>query len=96
MKIKWKVGEAPTGPYRSFFNRPWPSAEINGQAAAMMHCETSYSASVVKSGKHEPIKVYIAVWHENGASFDWRSMKKRFATIDEAKAAVAKYFESKA
>ena len=33
MKLIWKVGEAPTGRYRSFFKRSWPLAYFAIDAA---------------------------------------------------------------
>lgn len=33
-KLKWRVDPAPTGPYRSFSKRAWPSADYPNGATA--------------------------------------------------------------
>lgn len=37
VKMKWRVGEKPTGPYRSFHKRSWPTAWYGEDLAASLH-----------------------------------------------------------
>jgi hypothetical protein len=39
LKIKWKVADAPTGRYRSFQSRSWPSASVNDKQVAYVVCK---------------------------------------------------------
>lgn len=92
IKVKWKVGEPPTGRYRSFHNRTWPSAEYsNGDPALSIACDDSYTSARAKSGQHAPLTLSIAQWPETRidgqSSFTWRRLKQRFSTLAEAKAA---------
>lgn len=91
--IKWKVAEAPTGQFRSFAHRCWPTASYPGdKIAAQILCNDSYSAFTVRSGSHEPLKVMVADYSVS-PSWQWRVMKARFSTLDEAKAAVLSFVE---
>ena len=91
IKLKWQVAPAPTGRYRSFEKRGWPSADYEtGQPAITLYCDTGYSASAAKSGEHGEITVAIAVWREReglSPTFDWRRLKARFSTLQAAKEA---------
>lgn len=53
-KIKWKVGEKPTGMYRAFQSREWPTAcyVVGDRYAFSISCEDEYRPADVKSGKH--------------------------------------------
>ena len=99
-KIRWKVDSAPTGRYRSFDRRGWPSAEYaNGDIAAMIQCPDEYIPSNVKEGKHAPLTVLVADWNRNAeerkakGAFGWRKLKGTFATLKEAQAATAKIID---
>src|SRR5208282_1286331 len=92
-KIRWKVDSAPTGRYRSFSKRGWPSADYaNGDIAAHILCEDEYIPSNIKEGKHAPLTVHVADWNippeERGkrGAFVWRKIKGTFATLKEAQA----------
>jgi len=86
MKLKWKVEEETTGPYRSFFKRGWPSAYLpDGRVAFSVSCEDSYVPSRVKSGHHKELKIQVADWSEKAGTFVWKTLKKRAATLAEAK-----------
>lgn len=86
MKIKWVVGVKPTGPFRSFSKRSWPSGFIgpNHNSAFFITCEDEYVPAKVKSGQHGELKVGVAIYGVDGR-FVWRNFKKRFATLKEAK-----------
>lgn len=90
IKLKWKVDPAPTGPFKSFWKRGWPSAEYqNGECAAMIFCakETEYKGS----SRYEEglsLKLKVAQWYTdaNGnLTFRWRECKARYDSLDAAK-----------
>ena len=86
MKYKWKVSEPPTGRYRSFHKRAWPSAyylDPEKRPAALMNCEKSYHPKEARSGNHPELTVRVA--DHSQKPFKWLVLKKHFATIDEAK-----------
>jgi hypothetical protein len=90
---KWEIDPPTTGAHRSFDERAWPMAvDIEHDAPiARIRCEESYVPSLVKQGKHSPLKLSIADYSEASAkngSFVWKTLKKEFATLDEAKAAL--------
>lgn len=92
-KLKWTVGSEPTGRYRSFEHRAWPSADWpNGEGAAFIACEESYTPARARQGGHAPLTVYVAVYRADGIGFDNRRLKSRPATIAEAKQLVERYF----
>jgi len=65
MKLKWKVSEVPTGRYRSFHGRQWPSASYVGtdKPAVYLSCEDDYIPAQVRVGTHAPI--WITMLHHN-------------------------------
>jgi len=95
MKLKWEVAPVPTGRYRSFEERGWPSASYrNGDedAAARIECADEYVPANAKSGKHLPLHLHVAHWvnpdeRGEGAAFKWRKVIQIFETLPEAKAA---------
>lgn len=97
IKIIWKVGEVPTGKYRSFFTRSWPSASLeNGDAIGLIECVDHYEPSKVQNGSHAELVLKIAdrsnPTPETGA-FVWRKAKARFKSLNEAKSALVKILE---
>ena len=96
MKIKWKVSEAPTGPYKSFQRRGWPIATFDdGSYAATLQCEDEYRPSSVKSGQHKPITVTICLHgrKEEGRGLITAKLKQHAATLDEVKSMVTAFYE---
>lgn len=94
LKLKWTVSAPPTGLFRSFFERGWPSAELDGNPAALLRCADAYLPRRVKEGNHAPIKVWIAVWRktrDGRDTFDWRSLKGEYATVADAKASATRF-----
>ncbi|MFI5260776.1 MAG: hypothetical protein ACHQU0_03210 [Candidatus Paceibacteria bacterium] len=93
--LKWRVSSEPTGRYRSFGRRAWPSAEYpNGDAAAYVTSTDEYVPSQVREGKHAPLTVCVSQWWPEGSEerkkrggFSWRKLTKQFATLKEAQAA---------
>ena len=98
-KLKWRVDPAPTGPYRSFSKRAWPSADYPNGATA------GYIINVYKvpyEGFHRKetnlnLKVRIAKWvkKEDGSdTFVWVVSRRTFSTIAEAKEGLNKLLEA--
>lgn len=88
MKIIWKVGEAPTGSYRSFQRRAWPTGEYeDGRIGFQILCEDDYIPARVKTGDHAELSLGFMDW--TGPTPTWRRLKRRFATLAEAKSAAA-------
>lgn len=94
LKLKWTVGAAPTGRYRSFEDRPWPSASYadGDRAAAYISCTQSYTPALARNpvlhdGTLLELAVLIADYTptEGGGSFKWRKLKLRFNTLEAAK-----------
>ncbi len=94
--LKWKNAPAPTGLYRSFHKRSWPSAvDHNGNAAAHLYCEQSYSPRVAKDSGEFDIIVRIADWTNDNnqrcdqtkGAFEWRRLNCTFKNVVDAKAA---------
>jgi hypothetical protein len=61
-KVVWHVAPVPTGRYRSFERRGWPTANYgkHGLIAASISCDDEYYPSDVREGKHAPLTVRIA------------------------------------
>lgn len=89
VKLKWYVQPAPTGRYRSFERRGFPSADYANLpkelAAVRLHCKDCYIPSDVKIGNHSEIVISIAFWHEDTQGFDWKQLKTKAKTLKEAK-----------
>lgn len=90
MKIVWKVTEAPTGRYRSFERRSWPTAyygSTDGKPAAFLECEDAYVPARVREGAHAPIKVIVLHHNHPEAGKSWKHfvLKERAPTLDRAK-----------
>jgi len=100
-KIKWHVDSEPTGRYRSFERRGWPSADYaNGDVAARIECPDEYHPRDVREGKHAPLTVFVSAWRPEGSeerkqkgAFGWRKLTQQFATLKEAQAATAKIID---
>lgn len=93
IKLKWKMADAPTGRFKSFHKRGWPSATKHGTDIPMasIECEDSYTADKAKSGEHAELIVRIADWtpptDKTKARWQWRTLKARFTSLEAAKAA---------
>lgn len=109
MKLYWKVAEAPTGRYRAFDHRSWPTAYyvtpgVRKDAevlppAAFLYCEDSYCPQDVRAGTHKEITIKV-LHHQHpeamgprGSSWKVFTLKKRAATLDEAKQLVQDFLD---
>ncbi len=99
-KIKWKVSGAPTGHYRSFMARSWPSGYINGdQYAFAFRCEDDYTPARARGEQpHAPIKVTICDYRQsmqNGqGAWKVRTLVGEHATLEAAKAAAQTFLDA--
>lgn len=94
-KYKWKVDEAPTGPYSSFQCRGWPSAIYQNERqdlCADIQCKDDYTPHRARSGQHAPLTLRIC--DHSVTPFKWRTLKARYATLLDAKAALAVFIEA--
>lgn len=92
--IKWKVDPAPTGPWRSFKTRSWPSSEYpDGCPAGGIKCEDEYRPSDAKSGDHKPLKIFLIDYSKPDGNCPWKRMvfSKPAATLKEAKERLEEY-----
>jgi hypothetical protein len=91
-QIKWLVEEAPTGRYRSFHRRGWPTAKhkITGRTLFSIGCEDDYI-----NGKppHGLLSLRVAKSNEND-SWDWVVLKRKFETLAELKAAAIVVYQN--
>ena len=89
VKHRWRVAPPPTGPYRSFDRRGWPSAEYpDGAICAHIVCEDEYRPERARTGKHRPLTLRVA--NHSVRPWQWMRARGQFATLDEAKAALAR------
>lgn len=92
VKLTWRVADPPTGRYRSFYPRGWPSAQWpSGQPAAVIYCDDSYTPARGRGeATHGPLKVCVADHSvrtaEGRPTFRWRTCSHRPETLAEAKA----------
>jgi hypothetical protein len=101
-KLIWRVDPAPTGPYRSFATRAWPSAHDSQEnPVARILCEDEYRPVNVREGRHRLLRVRVALKPIPGSvtekkglqGFTWRTIKGEFARLDDAKEAVQKLYD---
>lgn len=93
-KLIWRHGEKPTGPYKSFQTRRWPSAfhhRADGPVAVHLLSEenVSYHVSIADS-----TKLLVRVADHRKSPWTWRQLKARPLGLDEAKTLVKKFFEA--
>lgn len=90
VQIRWKVGEVPTGRYRSFSKRGWPMASyMDGRPAAAIYCEDEYRSSNVVEGKHELLTLNIA--DHSRTPWKWVKSTTQYKTLQEAKDAAQRF-----
>lgn len=90
--LKWKVVEKPTGRYRGFYNRGWPSCEHkeSGRPLFRISCDDEYT-----NGKppHAPLFLHIAIHSPEHGEWRWHRWNKSFSTLAELKIKAAELFE---
>lgn len=89
--IKWRVGEKPSGPYRTLQHRAWPSACFNDRPIAMMYPlyrRESYSPAI---SELTDINVHVADYR--CTPWRWRKLSLAHRGVTSAKEAVKSFFE---
>lgn len=82
-KLKWRVGEKPTGRYKSFQKRSWPSAEYpDGKMAVMLYAANGegYWPNLAETST---IEIRVADYQGNG--FCWMILKRQVVGVKQAK-----------
>lgn len=82
-KLTWRVGEKPTGRYKSFQKRSWPSAEYpDGKPAITLH-QVDGDSYFPGLSEALTLEIRIADYWENG--FRWMTLKRRVVGVKQAK-----------
>ena len=92
MKLKWTVGEKPTGPYKSFANRSWPTAEYpDGDFAGSIAAVNgeSYSPRIAETTE---LEVRVAL-RETDRGWNAGRLKKRVVGVKAAKALLQDFID---
>lgn len=89
IKYRWKVAPEPTGRYRSFEARGWPTAETSdGALICTIFCRDPYRPRQVALGQHGELTVRVRFACDNPITqgrFRWVTLKRRCGTLAEAK-----------
>ena len=89
--IYWRVDPAPTGRYRSFQKRRWPTAYYKGsdKPAFFIECPESYEPSKVTSGEHAGLTLVACHHNHPNAGNSWARLKftSPFVTLAACKEA---------
>lgn len=98
-KIIWRVSPAPTGRYRSFQQRSWPSASFeseDGKAAAHLVAEDGREYRGIYLHQEDlgfKLKVRVAIRAEGPPGYwKWATLKARATSIKEAKELVKGFY----
>ena len=95
-QIKWEVAKTPTGRYRAFERRNWPSAFYKNEEKSPcgdIQCADDYNPTSAKSGEHAPLTVRICDYSAGSESFTWITLKTKHAKLADAKLALETYIE---
>lgn len=97
IKIKWKVQEKPTGRYRSFANRSWPTASyIDNDGAHAGHLASVSGIGYTRSmAETTELEVWVATRsHRSDQGFNNRRMTKRAIGLTAAKEQLEQYLNA--
>lgn len=92
MKIIWKVDPKPTGRYRSFQQRQWPTAWCRDQLVAQL-ISVEGEAYWPKIGEDTLLKVYVYDYREGPQNRKTMVMKVRPVGVKNAKILVKGFYE---
>lgn len=90
-KLKWRVGEKPTGWYQAFQKRSWPSAEYLDEKMAVMLYDQAGQSYEPRIAESCTIEIRVADYRGNG--FHWMTLKYRAAGLKQAKAVAQKFVD---
>ena len=89
VKLIWKVGEKPTGAYRSFQKRGWPTAYWpDGEMTGFIFSDKSYTPKLAREGQNLNLEVWVKF--PKGPN---RRLKARASTLKEAKELLEAFIE---
>jgi hypothetical protein len=96
IKLKWELAYKPTGRFSFLEKREWPRAHYQGteRIALIIYCEDAYSLKSAKTGSHQELSVRVADYSVPHG-FQWRTLRRRFATLTDAKEAATKFLEER-
>jgi len=92
MKYKWHVQSAPTGRYRSFERRGFPSAEYEDRNMAAFIGSVEDWEYIPSQKQYKSLELRFA--DHSVTPWKWRKLVKRFSTIQEAKDAFARFIKN--
>lgn len=92
-KLKWQVGEKPTGRYRSFQPRSWPSCSYveDGMSSAGYLVAVDRSSYHPVSAETTELRVYVACRDQDPVRFTNRRLSKSFMGVKAAKQALENF-----
>lgn len=99
VSLIWRVYPPPTGKYRSFEHRTWPSATYkSGLPAVQLICDENYSPRVARQDGLS-IKIGLADWSnpsnkQTGSRFTWRYLVQRASNLNQAKMMAIKFLQN--
>lgn len=96
MKIRWKVAEKPTGRYKSFQDRGWPTCEDDkGNPIAMIRHinKASYTPHLAEHNDKPDLQLMIAYRADQETSFTWKGLTGRFRTVKQCKQALTEFIK---
>ena len=95
VSLHWRISAAPTGKYRSFQTRAWPSADYaNGSPAITLYSDSKEEKENLESAT---IMICAADWSMGRldkakyGSFVWRTLTKRATGLKQAKEIAAQF-----
>lgn len=92
IKLKWRVGEKPTGRYRSFHKRYWPQAWYGDHLVAALDEVDGDSYDYVIS-EDATLMVYVFDYRDGAVGRKMHRLKARPVGVKAAKALVQRFFE---
>lgn len=94
--IQWEVCPKPTGPYRTFRKRGWPSgfAKSLPHIRFLIDCEDAYEPHLVRTGRHKELTLSVDIPNRI-SGYRIAKFKTRFSTLKEAQAAAEKYWAAR-
>lgn len=95
MKLKWKIGEKPTGRYRSFQQRSWPSADYeDGTYAGCLFPVEPRLSYHVRIAETTELRVHIALHNTGSPGWGAVRLKQTFVGVTAAKQALSDYLDA--
>lgn len=80
--IRWEVFPAPTGRFRSFYKRPWPTGHSKHGIYYSISCADEYIPAKLKIAKHKPLRLSFRDTNDTRGML---TFKREFNTLDELK-----------